>query len=137
EQRRKQARMIKRILNDLSTKPLKRTSLRHNIPEQTSALCIRIESTNYSELRRRKSGRHRRKLNRRNRRRTGRKLRNGYKRGEITLNIRSDHEMSIVELIEKVDKLIGLIRIKSYGEGFEAGRKFEISAAERDDNEMW
>ena len=53
------------------------------------------------------------------------------------MNIRSDHEMSIAELIEKIDKLIGLIRIKSYGEGFEAGRKFEISAAERDDNEMW
>src|SRR5690606_22950391 len=119
------------------TKHSKRISLRHNIREPISALCIHIESMNYSGLRRRKSGRRLRKLNRRNRRRTGRRLRNGYRRGEITMNIRSDHEMSIAELIEKVDKLVGLIRIKSYGEGFEAGRKFEISAAERDDNEMW
>src|SRR5690554_6865994 len=69
--------MIKRLLNDLSTKPLKRISLRRSIRVLTSALCIRIESTNYSELRRRKSGRRLRKLKRRNSRRTGRRLRNG------------------------------------------------------------
>src|SRR5690606_37244194 len=122
---------------DLLTKHSKRISLRHNTRVQTAALCIRIESTNYSELRRRKRDGLPRRLKRRNRRRTGRRLRNGYRRGEITMNIRSDHEMSIAELIEKVDKLIGLIRIKSYGEGFEAGRQFEIRAADRDDNERW
>lgn len=51
--------------------------------------------------------------------------------------MRQDHELTIPELLAKIEKLVGYVRIKSYGEGFEAGRKFEISAAECDDNEMW
>ncbi len=39
--------------------------------------------------------------------------------------MRKDHELSVPELLAKIEKLIGLVRIKSYGEGFEEGRYFE------------
>ena len=38
---------------------------------------------------------------------------------------RKDHELSVPELLAKIEKLVGLVRIKSYGEGFEEGRQFE------------
>lgn len=38
---------------------------------------------------------------------------------------RKDHELSVPELLAKIEKLIGFVRIKSYGEGFEEGRAFE------------
>lgn len=39
--------------------------------------------------------------------------------------MRQDHELSVPELLAKIEKLIGYVRIKAYGEGFEEGRKFE------------
>ena len=39
--------------------------------------------------------------------------------------MRKDHELSVPELLDKIEKLIGLVRLKSYGEGFEEGRAFE------------
>ena len=53
------------------------------------------------------------------------------------MNLRKDHELSVPELLAKIENLIALVRVKSYGEGFEEGRAFEIDAKERDDNEMW
>lgn len=38
---------------------------------------------------------------------------------------RKDHELSVPELLSKIEKLIGYVRAKDYGEGFEAGRAFE------------
>ena len=38
---------------------------------------------------------------------------------------RQDHELSVPELLAKIEKLIGYVRIKAYGEGFVEGRKFE------------
>lgn len=39
--------------------------------------------------------------------------------------MRQDHELSVPELLAKIEKLIGYVRAKDYGEGFEAGREFE------------
>lgn len=39
--------------------------------------------------------------------------------------MRLDHELTVPELLAKIEKLVGYVRIKSYGEGFEEGRKFE------------
>lgn len=39
--------------------------------------------------------------------------------------IRLDHELSVPELLAKIEKLVGYVRIKTYAEGFEEGRKFE------------
>ena len=47
--------------------------------------------------------------------------------------MRHDHELTIPELVAKIEELIGYVRIKSYGEGFEEGRKFEQEALERKD----
>ena len=38
---------------------------------------------------------------------------------------RQDHELSVPELLAKIDKLVGLVRLKTYGRGFEEGRQFE------------
>ncbi len=39
--------------------------------------------------------------------------------------MRQDHELSVPELLAKIEKLVAILRAKDYGEGFEAGREFE------------
>ncbi|MFS0643863.1 hypothetical protein [Siminovitchia sp. 179-K 8D1 HS] len=39
--------------------------------------------------------------------------------------MRQDHELSVPELLAKIEKLIGILRVKAYIEGFEEGRAFE------------
>ncbi|MBS4195386.1 hypothetical protein [Lederbergia citri] len=46
--------------------------------------------------------------------------------------MRRDHELTVPELVAKIEELVGYIRIKSYGEGFEEGRKFEREAYEKE-----
>lgn len=38
---------------------------------------------------------------------------------------RKDHELSVPELLDKIEKLIGILRVKAHLEGFEEGRAFE------------
>lgn len=49
--------------------------------------------------------------------------------------IRLDHELTVPELLAKIEKLVGYVRIKTYAEGFEEGRKFESESREAKEDE--
>ena len=38
---------------------------------------------------------------------------------------RQDHELSVPELLAKIERLFGYVRAKTYAKGFEDGRTFE------------